>query len=148
ELVIEEGDDIEGGSSGAKAKVKRIIIQSGSWQGGDAAGFLVLSGVTGTFQAEMLDVDGGASDVATIAADAAAITLPAGGRYEFVNHNFYGASNLLRMYGCNGAGNAFEWDGETFVPIHTGMTDDKPKHIAVHKNHLFLSFAGGSVQHS
>jgi hypothetical protein len=28
------------------------------------------------------------------------------------------------------------------------MTTDTPSHISVHKNHLFLSFSGGSVQHS
>ena len=28
------------------------------------------------------------------------------------------------------------------------MTADTPQHIAVHRHHLFLTFAGGSIQHS
>lgn len=144
---IAEGDTITGATSGATATVERVIKTSGTWAGGDAAGRLILSGQTGTFQSENLNV-GANLNVATIAGNSTAITLPAGGRYEFVNHNFYGASNLRRMYGCNGVGPAFEWDGSVFVPIHTGMKTDTPHHIAVHKNHLFLSFPGGSVQHS
>ena len=44
------------------------------------------------------------STVATIAGNSSAITLPAGGRYGFVNHNFFGSSDLLRMYAVNGVG--------------------------------------------
>jgi hypothetical protein len=146
-VEIAEGDTITGATSAATALVKRVIVTSGTWAGGDAAGRLILSGQTGTFAAENLNV-GASLNVATIAGDSTAHALPAGGRYEFVNHNFYGASDLLRMYGCNGVGRAFEWDGTVFVPVITGMAADTPDHIAVHFNHLFLSFAGGSVQHS
>lgn len=84
---------------------------------------------------------------ATAAGNYAAITLPAGGRYEFVTSNFTGTSTTQRMYGCNGVGTAFEFDGTYFVPIRTGMTTDTPTHITVHKFQLFLSFAS-SVQAS
>ena len=74
---------------------------------------------------------------------------PAGGRYYTVNHNFYGATNLKRLYGCNGVGKAFEFDGDTTLTfIDTGMASDTPNRIAAFKQHLFLSFPGGSVQHS
>lgn len=145
--VLAEGDTVEGATSGATAIVKRIIITSGTFAGGDAAGTLVLYSQTGTFQAENLDV-GANLDVATIGADSVSTTLPAGGKYEFVNHNFGGHVGTRRMYGCNGVGKAFEWDGTVFVPITTGMTADTPSHIIAHKSHLFLLFAGGSVQHS
>lgn len=147
-LEIEEGDTIVGATSGAEAVVERVVLSSGAWDDANAAGRLILSGQTGTFEAEALNIDGGVSEVATIAGDSSEITLPAGGRYEFVNHNFFGAANLRRMYGVNGVGPAFEWDGSVFVPILTGMTVDTPKHIAVHKNQLFLAFPGGSAQHS
>lgn len=75
-------------------------------------------------------------------------TLLPGGRYEFVNYNFYGASALQEMYGCDGVNKAFKFDGTTFTQLTTGMVTDTPKHIVAHKYHLFLSFAGGSVQHS
>ncbi|HIJ26297.1 MAG TPA: hypothetical protein HPP79_11555 [Gammaproteobacteria bacterium] len=74
--------------------------------------------------------------------------LAAGGEYEFVNYNFTGHSGTIMMYGCDGANKAFQFDGTTFTQLTTGMTTDTPNHIAAFKNHLFLSFTGGSVQHS
>lgn len=145
--VIAEGDTITGATSGATAVVRRVILGSGGWGAGTAAGYLVLSGQTGNFAAENLNV-GANLNVATIAADSTAITLPPGGRYEFTSHNFFGSSGTLRMYGANGVGTAFEFDGTYFVPIVTGMPVDAPTHIATHKNHLFLAFPGGSLQNS
>jgi hypothetical protein len=75
-------------------------------------------------------------------------TLTAGGRFEFVNHNFSGHSGSRKMYGVNGKDKAFQWDGTTFTPITTGMATDTPIHIAVHQNYLILAFPGGSLQHS
>jgi len=75
-------------------------------------------------------------------------TLLPSGRFEFVNHNFTGSSTGKKMYGVDGKNKAFQFDGTTFTQITTGMTSDTPTHVGVHKNHLFLSFAGGSVQHS
>jgi hypothetical protein len=144
---IEEGQTITGATSGATAVITRVVKTSGDWTTGDAAGYLYFASQTGTFQSENLDV-GASTNVATIAGDSSALALPAGGKYEFRNHNFYGASDLERMYGVNGEGPAFEWDGSVFVPIHTGMTVDKPDHLWIYKNHLFLSFPGGSVQNS
>jgi len=74
--------------------------------------------------------------------------LLAGGTYSFVNYNFTGAAGTAFMYGCDGVNKAFQFDGTTFTPITTGMVNDTPTHIAAHKKHLFLAFAGGSVQHS
>ena len=75
-------------------------------------------------------------------------TLVAGGRFEFVNHNFTGSSATEKMYGVDGKNKAFQFDGTTFTQLTTGMTTDTPTHVGVHKNHLFLSFDGGSIQHS
>ncbi len=142
-----EGGTLTGGTSAATATIKRVILVSGSWSGGDAAGYLILSGVSGTFQNNETITDGSGGSAMADGADAA-ITLPAGGTYEFRNENFFGASDLLRMYGVNGVGKAFEFDGTVFVPIRTGMTTDTPDHIEVFNNHLFLSFPGGSLQNS
>jgi hypothetical protein len=97
--------------------------------------------------ARTVDV-GGNANVATLTADKVAITLPAGGRYEFLNHNFYGLASSYRMYGVNGVGRAFEFDGTTFTPIRSGMAVDTPHRIAEHYNHLFLAFPGGQLQNS
>lgn len=63
---IQVGDTIEGATGGATAHVAGVSVDTGSWAGGDAAGTLTLRRVTGTFQAENLDV-GANSDVAAIA---------------------------------------------------------------------------------
>jgi hypothetical protein len=146
-VTIDEGDTITGATSAATALVNRIVTTSGSWSAGTAAGYLILSSVTGVFVAENLNI-GANLDVATIASDKAAITLPPGGRYQLINYNFYGASQTLRMYGVNGVGPGFEFDGTTFTPIRSGMTVDTPIRVAEHKEHLFLAFPGGAFQNS
>jgi hypothetical protein len=75
-------------------------------------------------------------------------TLVASGDFEFVNHNFTGSSATGKMYGVDGKNKAFQFDGTTFTQLTTGMTTDTPTHVGIHKNHLFLSFGGGSIQHS
>jgi len=144
---IVEGNTVTGATSAATATVDRVVLTAGDWAAGTAAGRFILSGQTGTFQAENLDV-GAAPNLATIGGDSAQITLPAGGRYECIVENFFGASDLERAYFVNGVGAAMEWDGSTLVPIVTGMPTDTPNHIEAFRNHLFLSFPGGSVQNS
>jgi hypothetical protein len=143
------GNTITGATSGATAVITRVVLASGTWAGGDAAGYLIFTSQTGTFQAENLNV-GANLNVATIAANSTGYSLPAGGRYEFVIHNFFGSSALERVYGCNGVGRAFEFDGSVFVTIRTGLSDllDKPTHIAAYHQHLMLAFRGGSLQGS
>jgi hypothetical protein len=143
---IVEGNTITGATSGATATVDRVVLLTGTWAAGTAAGKFILSGQTGTFQAENLNV-GASPNLATIAGNSSAITLLPGGRYEFWIANFGGQSGTRRIYGCDGVNRGFEFDGEIFVPISTGMTSDIPTHVVVHKNHLFFSF-GSSAQHS
>lgn len=143
--VIAEGDTITGATSAATAVITRIALESGSFAGGDAAGRLIFASQTGTFVAENLDV-GGNLNVATIAADGTAIVLLPDGRFEMVRENF-GSQSVQRIYGADGVNRGFEFDGTVFVPIDTGNTPDTPKHVIVHKQHLFYSF-DGSAQHS
>lgn len=143
---IFEGDTVVGGTSGASAVVKRVTLESGVW-GASGTGRLVFASITGTFQ------NNEALKVATVTKATANLTvttnsLPPGGRYECVTHNFYGASNRRRIYGANGVGKAFDWDGSVLALINTGMTVDTPSHIGVQKNQLFLTFTGGSLQNS
>lgn len=69
-------------------------------------------------------------------------TLVKGGRYEFVNHNFSGASTGMKVYGCDGKNKGFSWDGTTYVEITTTGSPDTPQHVAAHKNRLFYSING------
>jgi len=144
--VIAEDDVITGATSAATATITRVVIESGSFAAGDAAGRLIFASQTGTFQSENLDV-GANLNVATISADSSAITLSASGRYEMVKANFGGDTGTLRIYGCDRVNQGFEFDGTVYVPIATGMTTDTPNHVIVHKNHLFFAFSG-SAQHS
>lgn len=148
-LDIEDGDTITGASSGATAVVDRAVVESGDWSTRDAEGRLVLKTTqTGSFTADE-DIRVGGIVVGTVEGNSTAITLPPGGRYFFDNYNFSGRSDQERMYGVNGVGFGFEWDGEILVPIHTGMgDDDKPIRLGIHRNHLFFAFPGGSLQHS
>lgn len=146
--VIAEGNTIVGETSTATAVVTRVVITSGSFAGGDAQGKLIFaSHAAGTFGTETIRV-GANLNVANVTGGSPAITLPLGGHYEFRNHNFGGGTTSYRMYGVNGVGTGFEFDGTVFVPIVTGMTADTPTHIEVNHGHLMYSFTGGSMQNS
>ncbi len=145
---IVDGEVITGATSGATATVRYVATDAGTqWSAGSATGTLVLDNVVGVFVAEDLNVPGFPNSATITAAPAAAI-FPNGGRYESVVYNFYGSSGFERAYLANGVGKAFEFDGDSIVPISTGMPDDRPFQIAAHKNHLFMAFPQGSLQHS
>lgn len=144
------GDQIYGVTSTATATVRTIVTTTGTFGGGDAAGYLYVDTVAGTFQDNEVIKNNTTTtaDVATTDGTMTTITLSPGGDYEFVNYNFGGSAGSVMMYGCDGVNKAFQFDGTTFTQLTTGMTTDVPQHIAAHKNHLFLSFANGSLQHS
>lgn len=141
---IDEGDTLT--QTGTTATILRVVITSGSLATSDAAGKLIIGAVTSGPYASGAATTTGAGTLTLTGAETA-LTLAAGGRYEFVNANFGGGINTQRMYGCDGVNRAFEFDGTVYVPIDTGMTTDTPEHIHFHKNYLFLSFIS-SVQHS
>lgn len=64
--VTKVGDTIVGATGAATAYVEAVVLESGSFAGGDAAGWLYLSNQVGTFQSENLNV-GANSNVGTIA---------------------------------------------------------------------------------
>lgn len=143
---IFEGDTITGATSGATGVVSRVVLETGTWASTDAAGRLMLSSTTGTFSAgEFLKVGG--VNKATGSGAASAVTLLPNGRIESVIGNFGGGTAGTRVYGADGVNKAFEFDGTVYVPISSGMAIDAPKHVLVHKQHLFLSF-GPSLQFS
>lgn len=146
---LADGDVITGQISGATATVRTVAVDAlGYWDQSNATGTLVLDNVTGVFESdERLNV-GVNESVATVASLPESAGFPAGGRYEFDIHNFYGTTGTDRAYGVNGVSKAFEFDGASIIPITTGMPEDKPFLLAAHKNHLFLGFPQGSLQHS
>jgi hypothetical protein len=145
-IAIPDGSTINGQTSGATAVVSRTMLESGSWTAGTAAGHLILSSVTGTFSvAENIRIS--TTVYAVVVSLPVQIALAPNGRYETVVANFGGGTVNSRMYGADGVNKAFEFDGTVFAPITTTMPTDTPTHLAVHKQHLFLSF-GASLQFS
>jgi hypothetical protein len=143
---IVDGDTVVGNTSGATGVVTRVVLESGSFSGGDAKGRLLFAAVTGTFSNnEQIRVGG--QHAADADGTQAAITMLPNGRFEMVVGNFGGGPNNSRVYGCDGVNRGFEFDGTVFVPIVTGMALDKPNHVAVHRQHLFFGF-GPSLQFS
>jgi hypothetical protein len=122
---------------GVTATVRRVVTRSGVWTGTAAGAFIITNPVGGNFAAGAATLTGGAT--VTLSGIQTAITLATGGKFEFVSGNFSGQLGTLRIYGCDGVNRAFEFDGTTLVPIATGASPDAPKHIAVHKNYLFVS---------
>lgn len=147
-LVI--GDKLLGRISGATCVVTYFTFLSGDLDEGTAAADVYFSEHEGTFIVgeEIMAVRVETNGIGVITAANSDVTFPANGHYELVINNFFGSSDLSRMYGVNGVGKGFVTDGETVQFINTGMVDDTPGHVNVHYNHLFYSFPGGSIQHS
>ena len=140
---ISDGDSITQLVSGATATVSRVMHETGTWAGGTAAGRLILSGITGTFDATN-DIQVAAATKVTSTSLATAITITPGGRYEFKVHNFYASLDRKRIYGCDGMNRGFEFDGTTYAPINTNMVTDTPEYVWAHKKQLFFSFKASS----
>ena len=145
-VAIVDGNTVTGATSGATGVVARVVVQTGTFAAGTAAGRLILSSSTGTFSAaELLKVATVSS--ATGSGAATQITMAPNGQFNMITANFGGSSQLKRLYGCDGVNRAWEFDGTTFVPIVTGMATDTPNIIQFHKQYLFLTF-GASLQFS
>jgi hypothetical protein len=139
--LISPGDTIGNAASPtATATVVAVLLRTGAFSG-TAVGTLVIAPTGGTFAAG--PIFKGATQVATAATGATAITRRPGGRGEFFNYNFTGSTYATKMYGADGVNLAFEFDGTNYIPIRTGMVADTPRHVIAHKGYLFLSFLAG-----
>lgn len=141
--AIHDGDTITQLTSTATALVKRVVLQSGTWAAGTAAGRLIISITSGTFDATH-DLQVSAATKATASSLATSIVIAPGGRYEFTVCNFTGSTDTRRIYGCDGKNRGFEFDGSVYVPLVTGMSSDKPEYVRDFKQQLFFSFHGSS----
>ncbi len=130
-----EGDTLT--QSGKTSTIKRIVLISGSWTAGNAAGKLIVTTPSPS------NYTAGAATIGsvtlTLSGAQTAISLLPGGTFEFDVANFSGQLGTRRIYGCDGVNRAFEFDGTVLVPIDTGATVDTPKHIRVLNTRVFLS---------
>jgi hypothetical protein len=159
-LTVSEGDTLTGGTSGATATIHRIVLNGGSvaWDGSGEGYFVLTNVVGGPFQDNEQLQSPAPTPIATADGASATFAFSAGGTYRFHNHNFFGGASTYRAYGCNGVDPAFEIDENGIVspilmPVNV-QTDggiaptNTPFLIEEHRNHLFLAFEGGSLQHS
>jgi len=134
---VNDGDTLTQG--GVTATIRRVVVETGTLLSGTNTGKLILNTPSGgTFGSGAATSTG--SGALTLSGVSTPITIPINGKYTFSNYNFGGASGTLKMYGANGVGRMFEFDGTVFVPISTGMAVDTPLYIATHENYLWASF--------
>lgn len=142
DLDLIKGDTLTGATSGATAVVGHV----GYIDQEHKTGFVTFITSTGAFTSgENLTVNG---KVVGVAGATEANVLPPGGLYRFFNHNFAAGLDRYSMYGVNGTGRGFAFDGVNFAFIRTGSVDDRPFEVKVHYDHLFFAFPFGSLQHS
>lgn len=141
--VPNDGDTLTRGAN--TAVIKRVMLESGSWQAGTAAGrFIVTTPTPGNFTAGAATA--GAVAVTLSGAQTPIVMLP-NGRFEIHAANFAGQLATERLYGCDKVNRCFEFDGTTLAPIRTGFMPDVPSHITEHQKHLFIGI-GSSAAHS
>lgn len=120
------------------ATIARVIVQTGTLASGTNTGKLVITGrAGGSFGAGAATTTG--SGALTLGGAQVAQSFPIGGRYRFDQYNFYATGSTFRLYGCNGVGRAFEFDGTTIVFIDSGVSPDAPNHIVCSRNYLYLA---------
>lgn len=149
DVEILDGATVVGGTSGATAVARRVVLEGGLWgasTGTKAYGRLIFTSVSGTFQDNEQIRVGGTLYALANGTQSQMTWLPSG-RVQAVVANFGGGQTNRRLYFCDGKNRAFEFDGTYLVPISTSMTPDVPTAIQAHKQHLFLAF-GHSLQFS
>ena len=130
--------------------------ESGSWISGTAKGLMVLDYGTETARwsaGTVVTVAGTSGRTVQLESATAPNRLASGSRFLFDTGNFFAQGSRDRMYGiCDSAGpgaNVFEFDGTTVFPLDPGLEGVQiPVAVAVHQNHLFVAYRGGSVVHS
>lgn len=129
-----EGSTLAQGAN--TALVKRVVLESGDWLAGTAAGRIVLAPVAGTLAAGAAAGGG----VVNLLGGASAITQFGGGRVQSVAYNFTASLATKRLYCCDGVNLEWEFDGTVIVPLATGMTSFRATSVVAHKNHLFYAY--------
>ena len=131
---------------GVTATVKRVVTQSGAlWTGAAAGQFVITAPSGGNFAAGAATLTSGAT--VTLSGIQTVISMLPGGKFVFDKGNFLGQEITRRIYGADGVNKCFEFDGTVLVPIATGLTNDSPKFILIHKNFLFVA-KDSSLLHS
>lgn len=131
------------------AVVKRVIRNTGTWSGGDAAGYLVVEVTSGSIIDGEAINDNGATLRATATSDSTAIGWTAGGRFSCIRANFSADQGGFAIYATNGLDAAVEIRSDGLItPMLSAATNDIPTLCEIHENRLFLGFENGAIQFS
>ena len=68
-------------------------------------------------------------------------------RFEIITANYYANADWVAMYGVDGVGPSWQYDGYYFYNVYTALnkTEDTPTHIAYHRNYAVLGYANGQI---
>lgn len=133
-VAYTEGSTVTKGA--ASAVIRRVVLESGSWSGGTAAGRLIVNAPSGVFTAGLA----GGGGAANLTGGATQITQFAGGRVRHDVYNFTASVATRRLYCCDGVNLEWEFDGDVVVPIRTGMGGIRATAVKCHKNHLVFAY--------
>lgn len=143
-LEFQEGETLARAT--VSAVIRRVVVSSGSWGAGTAAGIMVISDATGIFAP---GVGTSASGRATISGPQTTISIPpfVDPTSNTVRTTVYDFGEGDRLYYATGVGRAMEFDGTYTTPIMAPLSSakDKPTVVAVFANHLFLFYRAGSM---
>lgn len=131
---------------GVTATISRVVLETGALGAANTGRLFITGRAGGSFSAAAATTAGGGT--LTLGGVQTAVTLPPGGRYEFDQAAFTGRAETLRLYGANGVGPAFEFDGTTLVTIDTKGTPNTPKFIKAHRNYLYLAQGASAINSS
>ena len=96
--------------------------------------------------------DGGGTLIAIFSSQMTAATLPSRAsmdrvrkRFEIITANYYANADWVAMYGVDGVGPAWQYDGYYFYNVFTALpvTEDTPSHICYHRNYNILGYENG-----
>ena len=129
------GDTIAKGT--ANGILRAITIESGTFAAGTAQGRLIFWSVNNIFTAGAFT-----AGITATCVSQSNISIPnQNGRYETYIDNFFGGATTSKVYGVDGKNYGFEFDGATFVQIHTGSLYDTPQHVTIHQKYLVFSYS-------
>ena len=144
---------ISGANSGAIGTLYAAVSHN------TTAGYLALTGITGTFQNNepiAATISGSTNVFGTSASLATQFALPATGYYRWRNYNFFATSPTYYTYGVNGVGPAFQIDNNNVVcpilfplnPLTNQPSANNPFLVEVYQGMLMLGLPGGVYQSS
>lgn len=132
-----DGDTLTQG--GVSATIKRVVLESGDWGPGTAAGRFIVTNPTGGHFAFGAAVGGGAC---TLSAPEDPIVLSAATGSVRTYRYAFTTVESMRLYGCDEVNPEFEFDGEVWVPLNTGMGTKRARAVVCFKHYLMFAYDG------